>query len=143
MATAPPRAPTPRPTAAPAAAPRPAGPRMMGKVRKTWLIIVLSLVTFGIYFLVWLFLNFHEMNKQNRQDTNVVWFILGIFLGIPLIVYIWKEINKMRGYRTAAGLPPGPGPGNAFFLLLFGVIILPIILNKAAREYWVKMGAPA
>ncbi len=136
--TATPRTATPTTTRAPGNTPQ-ASPQRVGhgKVRNPFIVVLLSIVTFGIYGIVWQYLVFKEVDTQSNQVHKSGLFIAGIILifipfinfvgAILLLVYLLGEINQLRNAKQQAGLPPGMGAG-AFI----GIVILAWIVGMVA-----------
>ena len=127
---------------------------LRGKPRSFAFVFFIGLLTLGIYWLVYFFLVFKEVDTQNGWDHATAKFILGIvipFIGfIFMILYMVAEFRNLQRARQARGLQPGFGAGGFYAWSILGILLLglgPIIamykLNKSAREYWIAMGARA
>lgn len=91
------------------------------KTRGPFAVWILSIVTFGIYYFVWLAKTAGEIkavnpaNEKNVAPANLVWsFLIG-----ALTLYIWPIINwfklcaSVREEQQAAGLTPTFSTGLA------------------------------
>jgi hypothetical protein len=136
--------PTPQPDAAvqpplPAAA---AAPGPIGERRGVLFVIVLSLVTFGIYHLYWFYKNFEEMKRHTREGIGGV---LGLVIAIVFSPINWfvmpSEIGKM--YRGAGRQAPMTGWTGLWILLpLIGWFVWTIKIQRALNRYWESQAAP-
>lgn len=125
---------------------------VFGKPRKFWTSFFLGIITIGIYYLVWNYKTFRELDRQHGREHEELWYWLGIvfiFVLVPLVntvfylVYAYKEIEKVEGYRGQRGLEPEISPGLFIALYLLGVITLGITtivgyykLTKSQNEVW-------
>ena len=118
----------------------------VGKVRSAVTVILLSIVTLGIYSLYWQYKVFQEMKDYSGQGVGgVIALIIAIFVGIVnafLLPYEVGGLYEARGQQkpvsAATGLWYFPG-----ILILVGPIIWFVKTNGALNEYWQSLGAPA
>jgi hypothetical protein len=131
--------PTPPPDAVvqpplPASPMRGQGP--IGEPRGILFVIVLSIVTFGIYHLYWYYKNFEEMK---RHTGNGIGGILGLLIAIVFNPINWfvmpSEIGNM--YRGDGREPPMTGWTGLWILLpLVGWFVWTIKTQGALNRYW-------
>ena len=131
--------PAPQPDAAvqpplPATQAGPSGP--IGKPRGVLFVIVLSIVTFGIYHLYWYFKGFEEMK---RHTGNGIGGILGLLIAIIFTPINWfvmpSEIGNM--YRDDGREAPMTGwTGLWMFLPIVGWFVWTIKVQRALNRYW-------
>ncbi len=73
----------------------------IGQPRGVGFVILISIVTFGIYHFYWVYKNFHEMQRHTGQGIGGV---LALVIAILLHIVIWfvmpSEVGKM--YRRRA-----------------------------------------
>ena len=102
----------------------------MAKVRSPWGVLGLSIVTLGIYYLVWYYKINREMSDwgaQNNVDIglspgmSLIAVTVGAFLVIPPFISIWGTGKRMQLTQRAAGVYGGSG------LLWFVLHIIPIV----------------
>ena len=100
------------------------------KIRNPWAVAGLSLITLGIYYLVWYFKVNREMadwGEQHKVDigsspgVSVIAITLGAFLIIPPFVSIWATGKRMQLTQRVADLDGGSGP------LFFVLSIIPLV----------------
>ena len=91
-------------------APAPVGYGIQGKTRGPWAVWLLSIITFGIYFLVW----YYKINNEARQydpriDVEPGVSVLAIFPGswiiVPPLISFYNTGKRIGQEQRAAGLP--------------------------------------
>jgi len=120
----------------------PSGP--LGKVRGTGMVILLTIVTFGIYSLVYYYSTHEEMKRHSGDGLGgVLALVLAIFVGFVSPFLLSKEVGDLyeRQGRHApvtalTGLWVFPG-----ILILIGPIIWLVKTNGALNDYWRALGA--
>lgn len=145
--------PQPTSTTAPTTQPTYAAPpgqvgagEVHGKPRKFWTSFFLGIITIGIYYLVWNYKAFRELDKQHGRDHEQVWFWLLFipYLGaIFYLVYLGKETSKVNEYRAQRGMQAGISPVMMIILYLLGIptfgitaIVAYYKLTKSQKEIW-------
>jgi hypothetical protein len=108
----------------------------VGKPRGILFVIVLSIVTFGIYHLYWYYKNFEEMK---RHTGNGIGGILGLLIAIVLNPINWfvmpSEIGSM--YRGDGREAPMTGWTGLWILLpIVGWFVWTIKTQGALNRYW-------
>jgi|TARA_Y100000310_G_C20597754_1_gene771381 hypothetical protein len=103
------------------------------KKRNPFLIILFSIITFGIYGIFWLVFTTNELKKNTQSAPNPLLLLLMLipFVNfIVMLIYFWKyskAINELTGFNSLA----------LFLLWIFigpvGMIISQIELNKKAE----------
>ncbi len=128
MATTPPP-PTPAPTG------------VVGKLRSPVTVILLSIVTCGIYFLYWTYKVFEEMKEHSGEGVGgVVGLVIGIIIGVVNWFLIPSEVGNM--YERAGQEKPVRGVTGFWNLIpLVGFIIWIVKVQNALNEYWEARGA--
>lgn len=124
-----------------AAASGPSGQRV-GKPRKTGLTILVSIVTFGIWTLLWSFWNGEELKTYNREGLGGGIYLLFTIILTPLTMFIMaNEVEKM--YRAEGLEPQITTVWGLWFLLPFiGNIIWYVRIQGALNSFWERHGAP-
>jgi hypothetical protein len=107
------------------------------KVRNPWAVLLFTVITLGVYYLVWYYKINREMSdwgEQNHLDIgmspgmSVLAVTLGGILIIPPLVSIWGTGKRMQLTQRAANVHGGSG------LLWFVLHIIPIV-NLFAPVY--------
>lgn len=104
------------------------------KNRSPITVLVLSLVTFGIYALVWHVQTKEEMNRTYGTNIPTAWLLLIPFVGALYWIWKWSE-----GAERATGTS-----GITVFLLmmLIPVVGIPVMASKFNAASPVRVGAP-
>ena len=129
---------------APGYAPAPVGYGMQGKRRGPWAVWLLSLITLGIYFLVW----YYKINNEARQyDQRIVvepgLSVLAAFPGgiiiFPYLISFYNTGKRIAQEQQAAGLPVTCngwiGVLLQYFVLSSGQIYYQYEINKVLDRY--------
>jgi hypothetical protein len=130
---------------APAAPPPPpapvggAGP--LGKPRSVFMVIVLSIVTFGIWTIVWSYQNGDELKRHNNTGLGGVAYLFITLLISPVTMFLMaSEVEQM--YRKKGIEPPITTIWGLWFLLpLIGNIIWYVRIQHALNDYWTTAGS--
>lgn len=100
-----------------------------GKIRNPLGVIGLTLITFGIYGIVW----YYKMNKElaeigkarNTEEcgtapgTSVLAVTLGAFVIVPAIMSMYNFCKRLNAAERLTGAPQGVEPGLLFVVFLF------------------------
>jgi len=113
-----------------------------GETRNPLLVIVLSIVTCGIYQIVWLFQISNEINQAagEKKIDPVIFFLLGL-LCFPLLFVGWYKIDEaLFDLNTRAGLPANKNFVLWLLLSLVGVGSLFMIyqVQEQLNSLWAK-----
>ena len=122
-------------------APAPAGARPLGKPRGWVAVVLLSLVTLGIYFLVYQYKTFQEMKDYSGEGIGgAVGLILAIFLGIVNWFLMPAEVGNL--YAAEGQEKPVSGITGLWNLLpLVGTFIWLAKTQNALSAFWEAHGA--
>jgi Domain of unknown function (DUF4234) len=108
----------------------------IGQPRGVAFVIVLSIVTFGIYHLYWVYKNFDEMQRHTRQGIGgVLALVIALLIG-PVIWFVMpSEVGRM--YRDDGRVGPMTGwTGLWVFLPIVGWFVWTIKIQRALNRYW-------
>ena len=115
----------------------PTGP--LGKRRGTLFVILIGIVTFGIYWIYWAFKTHDEM-KQHTGDGlgGVVGLVIYILISPVTAFVVPSEIGNM--YGRAGKTKPVTG-WTGLWMIPFGVLIIPafvwvVKVQGALNRYW-------
>ena len=122
-------------------APAPAGARPLGKPRGWVVVILLSIVTLGIYGLVYQYKTFQEMQDYSGDGIGgVVGLILAIFLGFVNWFLMPAEVGNL--YAAEGQEKPVSGITGLWNLLpLVGTFIWLAKTQNALSRFWEAHGA--
>ena len=122
---------------------QPLGP--VGKVRSTWAVIGLSLITLGIYALYYYFATHEEMKQHSGEGVGgalgLVLSIVGLGLVTPFLLP-----NEIGNLYARQGRPRPVSATTGLWVLLGSIILVgPLVwlikTNGALNAYWRSMGA--
>jgi Domain of unknown function (DUF4234) len=122
-------APPPPPPAAGASGPR-------GKVREPVAVIIFSIITLGIYFLVWTYKIFQENKDYSGEGVGgVIGLVIGFFVGIVNWFLIPSEVGNI--YAKAGREKPVSGVTGFWNLIpLVGFIIWVVKVQGAMNRLY-------
>jgi hypothetical protein len=108
----------------------------LGQPRGVAFVIVLSIITFGIYHFYWVYKNFDEMQRHTRQGIGgVLALVIAIVLGIVIWFVMPSEVGRM--YRDDGRAGPMTGwTGLWLFLPIVGWFVWTIRIQRALNRYW-------
>ena len=124
------------------------------KLRGPWAVFFLSLVTLGIYYLVWYYKINRELRDAGDQDVSPGIALLAITLGaliiVPPFVSVYRTFRRIRAAQEAVGLPDPVLPWVGFLLFVLAYVFLPFELvyaqsnlNRLWRHVTESEGSPA
>jgi hypothetical protein len=134
--------PPPSSLGAPAPATPPAGgPGALGKPRSIALVILLSIVTFGVWTFVWSYQNGEELKQHARTGLGGIAYLLVTILVAPATMFLMaSEVEQL--YRREGKEPPITTIWGLWFLLpLIGNIIWYVRIQRSLNDYWTSHGA--
>ena len=116
----------------------------LGQPRGVGFVIILSIITFGIYTLYWVYKT-QEETKQHTGDGlgGVLGLVIWILIGAVSAFVIPSEIGNM--YRKDGKEPPVSG-WTGLWLFPFGILIIPIFVwfakvQGSLNRYWESKGS--
>lgn len=123
-------------------APAPGGARPLGKPRGWVVVLLLTLVTLGIYGLVWQYKTFQEMKDYSGNGIGgVVGLILAIFIGFVNPFIMSSEVGHLYGAEGQEP-PPVTGVTGLWNLIpLVGTFIWLAKTQNALSRFWEAHGA--
>jgi len=108
----------------------------MGKVRKPWGVIGLSIITFGIYALYWQYATFKEMKDFSGEGIGGgLGLLFAILISIVNVFLMPAEVGHL--YAAAGREKPVRGPTGFWVLIPFaGGFIWVIKVQGALNRFW-------
>jgi hypothetical protein len=116
-----------------------------GKIRSTGTCVLLTIVTLGIYTLVWYFKTHSEMRRHTGTGLGGgIALLLAIFVGVVMPFLSSNEVGDL--YKRRGQQPPVSVVTGLWALLLgwfffVGLIVWFVKTNGALNDYWRSVGA--
>jgi hypothetical protein len=108
------------------------------KIRNPFLVFVWSLVTFGIYYLVWYYKINRELRDAAGVDVSPVVALLAVTVGwiviVPPFISWYRTFTRIAGAQEAAGFSAEANPIIGFILYVVAVFFLPVEVLYAQDE---------
>jgi hypothetical protein len=117
-----------------------------GKPRGILFVLLISLITIGIYTIYWAYKTHEEMKQHTGEGLGgVLGLVIWIILNPVSAFVIPSEIGKM--YNRAGRASPVTG-WTGLWLFPFGILIIPLIVwfvkvQGALNQYWQSQPAAA
>jgi hypothetical protein len=117
--------------------------RLGGAFYSKGLVILLTIVTLGIWGIFWTYRTNEDLKKYNGDGLGgVLGIVIYILLSIVLMFTIPNEIKNM--YERDGRQPPVSAVWGLWFLLpLIGNIIWYLKVQSALNDFWLSKGAQA
>ena len=116
-----------------------AGP--VGKPRGIAFVIIISIITLGIYFLYWLYKTGEETKRYSGDGLGgVLWLVIGLLIGIVMWFVAPSEVGKLYS-REGQHQPVSGVTGFWMLLPLIGFIIWVVKVQGALNRFWESKGA--
>jgi hypothetical protein len=113
----------------------------VGKIRNPLAVILLSIITIGIYGLYWQYSSFKEMKAYSGEGIGGgVGLLFAILLSIVNAFLLPHEVGHLYS-RTGAAEPVTALTGFWVFLPIVGGIIWVFKTQGRLNDYWVAQGA--
>jgi hypothetical protein len=118
------------------------------KVRHPLAPLGLSLITFGIYGIVWYFKinkELHGVTGEGNPTTSLLAMLFGGFIIVPPFVSWYNTAGRIQTAQERAGVTQQINPVLALVLLFIPVanIFATFYLQKSVNEAWDKLAATA
>jgi len=120
----------------PSAAPVAVGAGPLGKPRSPWAVILLSIITLGIYGVYWQYATFKEMKDHSGEGIGGgLGLVFAIFISIVNVFLMPAEVGNL--YARAGHEKPVTGKTGFWVLIpLIGFIIWVIKTQGSLNLYW-------
>jgi hypothetical protein len=131
------------PSPPPPAAPPIGGPGSLGRPRSIAVVLLLTIVTLGIWTIVWSYQNGDEIKRHAGTGLGGVPYLLITFFIAPVTMFLMaSEVEQL--YRREGKEPPITTIWGLWFLLpLIGNLIWYVRIQRSINEYWTAHGATA
>src|SRR5665811_2229293 len=117
------------------------GTRPVGTARSAGLTVLVTIVTFGIWALVWSFKNGEEIKEYRGDGIGGVLYLILTLLFSPVTMFLMgDEVEKM--YQAEGETSPINALWGLWFLLpFFGNLIWYLRIQHALNDFWTARGA--
>ena len=113
----------------------------VGTIRNPAFVIIVGILTLGIYFLYWDFKTYQEMKDYSGQGIGGgLGLVLAIFCNIVNWFLLPSEVASLY-QRDGKEAPVSAVTGLWFLLPLLGVIIWFVKVQGALNDFWESKGA--
>ncbi|MEO6651346.1 MAG: DUF4234 domain-containing protein [Ilumatobacteraceae bacterium] len=114
--------------------------RDLGKRRSLGLVILLTIVTCGVWAVVWAYQTGDELQRWSGKGLGGVVHLIVTILAAPVTMFLLAgEVEQL--YRAAGREPPITTIWGLWFLLpLIGNIIWYVRIQEAINDYWTAFG---
>ncbi|MEM8618511.1 MAG: DUF4234 domain-containing protein [Actinomycetota bacterium] len=131
----------PPPPSPPSATPPPPPPALTGKPRSIVLVVLLSIVTFGIWTVVWSYQNGDELRRYSGRGIGGIGYLFITLLISPATMFLMaNEVEQL--YRSEGRAPRITTLWGLWFLLpVIGNVIWYVRIQRAINEFWRTHGA--
>jgi hypothetical protein len=140
--------PPPPPMAAPPMAAPPSTPATgalgpIGKPRSILVVLLLTIVTLGIWTVVWSYQNGAELKQHARTGLGgVAYLLITLFLSPVTMFLMASEVEQM--YRREGKQPPITAIWGLWFLVpLVGNLVWYVRIQRSINDYWTSHAAAA
>ena len=118
----------------------------IGKPRSVLVIILLSIVTLGIYGLVWLYKTFEEMKRYSGKGVGGwIAVLLDLVIGVVIPYLMSSEVGKL--YEQDGQKAPVSGYTGLWYFPGIIIIVGPLVwlckTQWALNRFWESKGAAA
>jgi hypothetical protein len=116
--------------------------RPVGEVRGPAFVIVLSIITLGIYFIYWHYKTGEEIKRYSGEGLGgVLWLVIGLVAGFVMWFVAPSEVGNNL-YKKDGQTPPVSGTTGFWMLLpLVGFIVWVVKVQGALNRFWESKGA--
>jgi hypothetical protein len=84
-----------------------------------WHFVLLSIVTFGIYEIVWFYRNWKHLKAHKNLDISPGWRTVGLFVPIYGLVLAYRQLRDIKSFSMASGIKKSYSPGWILFAWIF------------------------
>jgi hypothetical protein len=119
------------------------GARPVGQPRGPWFVVLIGLLTVGIYWLYWAYKTGQEIKDYAGEGLGgVLWLVIWLVVSIVMWFVAPSEVGKL--YSREGKTPPVTGKTGFWWLLpLIGTIVWFVKVQNALNAFWRSKGAVA
>lgn len=127
-----------------AQAPAAAAAKPVGKIRNPWMVIILSIVTLGIYGIVYMYSTLEDLrNWRGTGWSGVLYLVFTFLFPFPLIALPWLLPSYVGNMYEADGQAKPITGMSGFWVLvpIIGGIIWILMVQGKMNDFWASKGA--
>ena len=114
-------------------------PPPLGKLRNPIAVLLLSMITFGIYYLYWYGKINAEIRKHDpRVKVNVGWAVVAQLVPFANLVSAYNTAVRVQKLEIADDAPGSVSPLVSFLLFIFFGIGYPIQIQSHLNAHWTR-----
>lgn len=116
----------------------------VGQIRSPAFVIILSIVTFGIYFVYWHYKTGAEIKSYSGEGLGgVLWLVIALVAGFVMWFVAPSEVGNNLYKKDGRAAPVSGKTGFWMLLPLVGFIIWVVKVQGALNRFWESKGATA
>ena len=133
----------PPPFASPPSTSAPVGAGPLGQRRSIATVLLLTIITLGVWQLVWSYQNGEELKRYSNKGFGGVVHLIFSFFIYPVTMFLMaSEVEQL--YRSEGKEPPITAIWGLWFLLpIIGNLIWYVRIQRSINDYWTSHGATA
>jgi hypothetical protein len=111
----------------------------LGQERGVLFVVLISIITFGIYYLYWVYKTQEEVKQHSGQGIGgVVGLVIALVIGVVTVFVIPSEVGKMRAQDNRDPRVTGWTGlwATVGILIIIGPIVWFVKVQRALNEYW-------
>jgi len=113
------------------------GTATLGRDRTPGSIVLLSLITFGVYYLYWYATINREIRDHNPEiQVDLWWVVIAALFPVSCIVTAFCTAERIRQMQLDEGATQAINPVLAMLLFSFFWIGYPLYVSSHLREHW-------
>ena len=115
-----------------------------------WILILLTILTAGLYQIIWFYKNWRDLNEYNSLGTIPILRTFGLFVPLLGIILVYGQFSDIREYSSEGGIYNTYPPGWLFFgWLMLGVMgsmviylgllmqsVFLLVVQNVLNKYW-------
>lgn len=112
----------------------------LGKRRSVGLVILLSIVTCGVWTIVWSYQQGEELQRFRNRGLGGVVYLIVTLLASPVTMFLLPNEIEEAYHERGLASPVSLTTGLWFLLPLAGSIVWYVKTQEAINEYWTMLG---
>jgi hypothetical protein len=98
---------------------------------EVWKVVVFSIITFGIYYLIWIYRTVGFLNRKTLEEQSQgLQLVLCMFIPFYIIYWMYKESKRVENYTIRVGNRSNDLSVISLILSIFGFSIVAVALMQ-------------